>query len=688
MTTLTLYLAPKASGTGARGRQRAVPELVRVQCSNNDETIESGRDVAGGKWKRKPDTRHLLIFLLLDKYHAAAGLGEPVEQFVAACHPSLKQLAEQCHRCDVRKGGWLYAVFGLQEKVAGIDQAIEYVRGRELAVRFKSPPDAIRVAWQTRPGDRLPVRPETAEEIGELLRSLGVDLTRASAGTSRTPVIPLAELGPFLRNFRADRDLIGVCHALPDTAAWDRAWLERFENGEVGDYHRLSDLQPLIQAYQAKPILVDWMASTPRSLVVHERLGDFQVFRQEDAACGLGCRYLFPKTRLRDVDAALVAVDLAGVPPERRAELDRSGGLHPYVKDGQLAREAVPHTDQHTHPGDELLFVVEGTVEVHLRNDGLRERLTQGDYVHFEAEQEHVIWNPSESPARVLVIRFYQIKHEGTRRSLIRDLGLVLNNAEDDPQRVQRVRQWLHQVVSAPAGRADRVPERIVDKEGLARRIEQLAGYRKLNANALQREFVIQGGSVEHLDALLRADPRSSERVESLELLAKVFRIPRVLLDDALVPASPRCVLVRRDDWVPSSPLARLAGVGARYSLPCRTLAGSDIAINLLELTSQERKGQSPLNDHPGSELVLCLTGEAVLQFGPPATARPSAKRGTAQGRGPRGSAGQGPKHVQAGQFVHYDSSFPHIVLNPCPGTTSRLLVIRFYAADQGRTPA
>jgi len=57
-----------------------------------------------------------------------------------------------------------------------------------------------------------------------------------------------------------------------------------------------------------------------------------------------------------------------------------------------------------------------------------------------------------------------------------------------------------------------------------------------------------------------------------------------------------------------------LAPANAEYSVPCRRLTDSDVAIAKLEIPES---GSSPPNRHPGYEILIPLRGEMEMKFGP-----------------------------------------------------------------------
>jgi hypothetical protein len=202
------------------------------------------------------------------------------------------------------------------------------------------------------------------------------------------------------------------------------------------------------------------------------------------------------------------------------------------------------------------------------------------------------------------------------------------------------------------------------DRFGLARLLrlvysERFQGPRnEISLPDLERRAQNQGLRFRrgHFDRLHHGEA-TLER-EELRDLAKVYEVEPMLLFDFLFPALRNAVVVRRpEDWR-LLPAEFLGCPGVNYYSPCRRLSDSDISIAMVEFT---RAAGTPVNRHPGHELLLPLEGHLEVRFGDTRTGI---------------SAGE---HL----FAHYHSRGEHQVAN-VGEDPARALVIRFY---ESRSP-
>jgi quercetin dioxygenase-like cupin family protein len=275
------------------------------------------------------------------------------------------------------------------------------------------------------------------------------------------------------------------------------------------------------------------------------------------------------------------------------------------------------HSTTHAHSGDELMFVVEGTVEVRLEDSGLWTRLDRGDYVHFYAEQQHSAWNTSANPARLFIIRFYQLEATGTRFEYLKALGAKRPSANLIARVVKEVKAAL-----APfdlrAGR-NPVPE-VSDRFGLARLLQLLCSDEFRGAdNGLSLKALARRAADRHLgyspswfDRLRHG--QAPVRADELPALAeKVYEVEPLLLYDFLFPVHRNAIVVRQPRDFRPVPDDLVRSPGVRYEVPCRRLADSDLAIARLRLAPG---AGTPVNRHPGHELLLPLAGVCEVRFG------------------------------------------------------------------------
>lgn len=291
------------------------------------------------------------------------------------------------------------------------------------------------------------------------------------------------------------------------------------------------------------------------------------------------------------------------------------------------------------------------------------------------------------------------------------EIGLQLSHSvkevagrfEDLWTRYMRIEPWLFRQLQSPMSPVDRQPDEVCDYVGLSRLLQLCIVLDNRNENAVKllKQFLgasrkdMKGGDLSELRYQLREiakeieqESRRSERssewiervlhgerlgkgraatVEDLQIFADFFRIPRVLLDNCLLPAVPRSVAVRANDCDRIDPPRHIPtdrASGAEYKLPCRALADSDIAVTFLDLP----KGRSsPLNRHSGCEFTLCLEGAAKVTLW---DGNPNLDHN---------------KHIPElssstcakDEYVHYRSDKYHKVENVANGRT-KLLIIRF----------
>jgi quercetin dioxygenase-like cupin family protein len=317
------------------------------------------------------------------------------------------------------------------------------------------------------------------------------------------------------------------------------------------------------------------------------------------------------------------------------------------------------HSDSHAHPGDEFLFVLEGEIEIRLEASGLRTVLGKDDYLHFYSEQKHSAWNHGAKPAEVFIVRYYQLESSGTRSEFLRELGAESNK----PSRnlLDRVRAEMTAAVAPfPMAEDCSAPREVTDSFGLGRLLRLIcsAAFQKngrdlslpsLVARAGQRGLDYNKTRFHRIHHGLSVPPAGE-----LEALARhVYEVEPMLLYDFLFPTVRQAVAVRRaEDWV-TIPEALVAGTGVKYEVPSRRLAETDISITSLQLAPG---GRTPLNRHPGHELILPLEGSMVVGFGDTETM------------------------IRSGEhlYAHYFSRQEHSVANPGNGP-ARALVLRFY---------
>jgi quercetin dioxygenase-like cupin family protein len=421
----------------------------------------------------------------------------------------------------------------------------------------------------------------------------------------------------------------------------------------------LAEMRGLTTYMGIHPLMLDPLLSEPYTGDGLElSLSDFILPEvPPDESHGLNAHYAVPPKRFSDTDASFIFLKLDG--------------------DGR--------SDVHHHPGDELMFVVEGEIEVRLHDSGLRVGLKQGEVSHFHAEQTHSAVNVSkDKPAYIFIIRFYQMlatpspRMPRTRQQMRENLRRVLGGMKGEL--TASAKGW---VLQALANRSvDDLKEQthtvIRDRLGLARMIRILPNpQRRAESEFLNRIGIALNKKYRKLDDLLN-DLEIGELMVSDEVLRDLSGLYRDVYDllflRFLFPGVPGAMVFRPDDRedgidVAQLKLKNLVAIpeGVAYTLPRRSLSCSDIAISLLALKPE--KG-TRWNQHPGYELLLPLEGEAEIQLGHDRK-RPPYRISADEGR-----------------LAHYHSEKLHRVSNPASDMAARILVIRFYGEGQSKSAA
>jgi len=437
---------------------------------------------------------------------------------------------------------------------------------------------------------------------------------------------------------------------------WDEAkivhWLERFERGEIKRPAPIGKPQipNLADSYGFPVYLADPF------LVPGEPTAACGSYRAVPAGNpsppGVGIRAIIPGQRLDKSDASIVFVQLA--------------------PNG--------YTEPHEHPGDELVFVIEGELELCFEHTGVRTRLSAGDYIVFYAERLHYGRNPSTKDTLVLVLRFFQFRSPSWRsviRASRRNEGgqypeawrRILNDSEHRIMLEDEI-TWLvsldrlgacripPETIDAVASQADHRPREVLDRFGLARLLRRVAaseGWKPAdlarNAAGVRMPQEFKERLTRDLVADLHHGRPCGIKEDDLDSLAQVYHVSAMLLFDYLFPAERGAIVVRRGELVPMK--SSLLPDGVEYGIPPRRLAISDIAAFQLAMPGS---GRTHENHHPGTELCVALHGQITV---------------TIEGE-------KDPIKVQHGQYVHFDSSKRHQV----EGKNAEAFVVRFYEAD------
>jgi len=407
------------------------------------------------------------------------------------------------------------------------------------------------------------------------------------------------------------------------------AWLEKGGRGNL--FLSETDWQLLAEAYNIPRLMLDPLRVPVTDSTCLVQQWDRLVRLGEDVPSeyGMAASYFAPEARLVNTEeAAFVLLRL------------QAGGC----------------SQVHAHPGDEMLLVLEGTVEALLETTGLSVQLEKGDYLHFYSEQRHSVKNSSDDPAMVFVIRFYQLSRSGTRSELFQQLQ---KTRRDKYVTNRAIREMISVVTPTNLREKDVSAGEVSDRGGLGRLLQLLStrrgpgpgsqiSVRQLQQRARKLGLSYTASKIDRIHHGLAPIPESD-----LPELAKVYRTEPMLLYEFLYPALRSAIAVRsRADYreIPPAHVGSYTGV---YRVPCRRLADSDLGVAQLILP---KDAATPVNRHPGHEMLVPLRGHAHLRIA---------------GLETDITAG---KHL----YVHYSSDTEHQVVNT-DDETVQLMVIRFY---------
>lgn len=635
MPSLSLIFRMHPAGKPFNGlfRTRYVDRDVTHSVGCKEDTL------AQSHWDQRASVAPFSEYFLIARLCSVCEASDAFEGVVEQWHSNLRPFADAI----LANPKWLREVFGVAEENAPLGSIFDAHRTRKGIVKLQSDslaPDDIRVLQYDENESLAELC--SPEELADLLDLLGLngshirqqlqegqadpDVDCAVALSPREgPTIDASELGPFLKRFcSVDSPLqkrqvsleafvsslnsSGLPVRFPD----GRDALEQFQSGKMDWQIPVGrELEDLVAAYGVPKIMVEWMAARPREGLLVQDLGTHFSRMTPEEKCTRRCSYQFPEERLANLDAAVLLCVLEGRPGADEGVVSSDVGEH---RDDQVCNCGLAHSNPHYHPGDELVWVHSGMVDVHIRSSGVVSRLTAGDLIHFEAEQPHVVVNPGPDEARMFTIRFW----DSRRQQLREDLNVLTGNPSHQTDRRQRrVNQYLRRMLSDPHQRLLTTPRDVVDGRSLVVRINSfLDANRQLN-NPTDFEEKLRGRFGQLVDHMLDGDGTLLHSKLDSDDLAEIRSIfgkdmPRVLFDDALVPAIPRCAVIRRSDgWIEPPPHDARVNANSRYFLPCRKLAGSRVELNLLEF--ENGLGESTMNRHPGFELILVLEGSVHI---------------------------------------------------------------------------
>lgn len=663
MATITLYFSKRAKSDRPVDLTRAEyhPEFGKPVVSGYGEKLNS--------WHAGFDATHLGARVVFEKLFQLLDLkGQFASDVIRQCNgnDALNQLASQIYA----KSRFISLILRGEANGESVAELFSYQRGSRSHVEF----DEVKFVDRIRLIYFDTAIPHEAESYFQLLADLGFAIEHLKTMMPRKiDVIHLREFGPCLKHFRELEDQIFTAHIARQFSSNAKGVAKRFvtaeqvEELEAGGCHdtiSLAEAEEFCDCYGASRIVADWLVSTPTKAPVFLdcfSAADFRPLRDPVD----GCTYLTPQLRLEGTDTALVVCKLAG----------------------RKAGSAPSQSNHHFHPGDEITVVLKGEVEFYLDSMGVVQRLREFDYIHFEAEHPHVVRNTSDKEAIFISIRILRILDESTRLrfwSVIKDAVADLTSIDNEldhnvdllslipalkkalgashsiehlkrkVSRLHRVTEWLLKI-RKPANRLEGVPEVVRDFECLHRRVNGFLKYREKRGETVERRKFIS-------NPMLKSVLDGRERpinIADLDVIRDELKVPIALLYDSLIPPIQTATSISKEsDWV--EPRSHTPGRGT-YRLPCRKLLGGDVDIVRLLLNRKER---SPLNDHPGFELILCTKGVARIRF---------SSNNPANGQ----AAPPADMLIRPLQICHFDSTTPHEVSNE-ESDLVELFVIRF----------
>jgi quercetin dioxygenase-like cupin family protein len=350
-------------------------------------------------------------------------------------------------------------------------------------------------------------------------------------------------------------------------------------------------------------------------------------------------------------------------------------------------------SDVHHHPGDEFLYVLEGSVDVAFADSGVQIALRRGDYAQYYSEQNHSVINHSDGPAHLFIIRFYQVSDESSRQKMRQEVWsqIVTRASGFDHQhsRVSLRPSTLAWVMESAAGRSrhllekgEPIPNEVLDRGGLARLLNRLPSPKP----AAWKRFLQEHSALYDKNRYASPDdwlwalatnqitvPRSS-----LATLADLFgAFPFSIFSCLFNTALPVAAVKRRapsatagaSDWVNVTDVVKdltslSQPAGVKYEIPTRSLACSDVSIAYLALDPQTNTQEGK---HGGFELLLPIEGEVTVSY---ASTTKQSFAVSARRR----------------ELVHFRSDVPHILSNR-GSSNAELFLIRFHAPDTRPTP-
>lgn len=325
--------------------------------------------------------------------------------------------------------------------------------------------------------------------------------------------------------------------------------------------------------------------------------------------------------------------------------------------------------DTHRHPGDELLYVLEGEVTLAIRSVGYLSRLKKGDLIHFHADLEHTAWAHADS--ELFIVRFFQLEGGGVRAYVRERFGSFMSAMREPAaidsgelkQKFLEIEPWLRQISEPPEFVVE--PKRITDMVGLGALLREIEKVFEVEPTKIFQRLQESGwkGSQTGFYNLWKGIGSTSAGVGDILLLSKALtteegNYPPNLFSSFIFPRVPNVVIIRNG----SEDLFDLSSVEGfessepkvKYLTPRFNLMGSDVAINFIKIP----KGKATaFNRHPGYELALPIEGQIEVRLE---------------------SGGEYLADASLGQYVHYNSARSHRVAQT-GRKNATVLIVRFF---------
>ncbi len=411
--------------------------------------------------------------------------------------------------------------------------------------------------------------------------------------------------------------LLRFIDAYADPAGWApfRALVDPKLGGSLGalEAHAfraekvfLPDILILSRAYGIPALMLDpaRATSTHGNISTQHTDSFIKVSQKGVPFYGFGATYSVPKEQLEGTEN--IAIVHLG--------LDAS----PVIVDEDSKDAGLPHSDHHRHPGEELLYVESGSIDVRFGDTGLHSRLQAGSLIHFDSRLDHSAWNPNRQPAQCFIIRLYRPE---SRRPIADEMG------------------WLFQE-KLDTG------EEVLDRLGLGRFLATLCSenMRGPSSGGLTLDALARRAAQEDYpfsrSKLARIHYGKSEVLRSeLTQLARIYEVEPMILYNFLLPYYQHAIAVHgmADTKRFTRETEKFLPEGVTYRLPFRRLASSEMMISLVTL---KENVQTEVSRHAGWELIKPLEGDVSIILGTTSSL------------------------VTEGSFAHFDSSHDHQAIN------------------------